>query len=143
MKKIIVVILTFFAISFMAGCGNKQIDSSKKDDAVMNTAKENKQQEISTVDGAIEKLKSSGFSLGEKKETYYHIIGAYDGTKIDLNNDVTLEIYQYKDGQKDAKEKAKETMATADSIIFENNSLLVVVHSRDIELANNLENSLK
>lgn len=142
MKKIVVIISAIFAISFLAGCGNKQTDSFEKNNVIVNVEQNSKKQEVLTVDGAIEKLKSAGFSVGQKTEAYYQTIGAYDGAKIDVN-DTNIEIYQYKEAQKDAKKNAKETMETVDSIIFENDSLLILVHSKDNTFVDDLKNALK
>ncbi|KKP79804.1 MAG: hypothetical protein A2271_02390 [Candidatus Moranbacteria bacterium RIFOXYA12_FULL_35_19] len=142
MKKIVGIVLVIFAISFLTGCENKQTNSSEKNDSIVSVVQEDKKQETQTIDNAIEKLKVAGFSAGQKNEAYYQMIGAYDGTKININ-DINVEIYQYNEAQKDAKKNAKETMETADSIIFENNSLLIVVHSKDTEFIDNLKNALK
>lgn len=142
MKKIVVIISAIFAISFLAGCGNKQANSTEENNAVSNVEQKSKKRESLTVDSAIEKFKTNGFSAGQKRESLYQMIGAYDGAKIDVDK-TTIEIYQYKDAQKEAKAEARKTMETADSIIFESDSLLVVVHSKDVEFANKLKLALE
>ncbi|PJA64735.1 MAG: hypothetical protein CO159_01490 [Candidatus Portnoybacteria bacterium CG_4_9_14_3_um_filter_40_10] len=99
-----------------------------------------------TVDSAIEKLKTNGFVVGDKREVYYQMLGAYDGTKIYVNN-TYIEIYQFTDVQKEAKNKAIEslstTLATADSNYFETSSLVVLVHSGDKGIAESIKTVLE
>lgn len=138
-KKIVIIVFSVFSVGLLSGCGKVTPNVSTDSKSMLS---ENKKQEELTIDTAIEKFKSAGFTLGQKEETYYQMLGAYDGAKIDVDN-FKVEIYQYKDAQKDAKKNAKETLETASSIIFEYSSLLIILHSKDTEFANRLETALK
>jgi uncharacterized lipoprotein NlpE involved in copper resistance len=90
-----------------------------------------------TLDIVIEKLDNQGFKLGEKEETYYQMIGAYDGTKIDVNG-VKIEIYEFLT----AKEEAKELLMSADSTLIEKSNILILIHSKNADFVQSIKNSL-
>lgn len=96
--------------------------------------------QLNSIDDVISKL-SSNFEMGEKEETWYQIIGAYDGTKINVDN-TKIEIYQFKDSQSDAQNSVKESADTVDNIIFEIGNFVILIHSRDNEFAEEIKRTL-
>ena len=95
---------------------------------------------LNSIDEVISKL-SETFEVGEKEETLYQLIGAYDGTKIDVDN-TKIEIYQFKDSQEEAKNSVMESADTVDNIIFEVDNFMILVHSTDEEFAEKIKQSL-
>jgi len=95
---------------------------------------------LNSIDDVISKL-SETFEIGEKEETWYQLIGAYDGTKIDVD-DTKIEIYQFKDSQNEAKNSAMDSADTVDNIIFEVDNFMILVHSTDEEFAERIKQAL-
>jgi hypothetical protein len=122
---------------------SKVINTQSETDVAQKTEeiKSNTKVGFSSIDELLAKL-GQNYKLGEKEETYYQMIGAYDGTKIDVD-EIKIEIYQYKDSQKEAMISAQDSMDTADNQIFVvDENFLILVHSKDTEFFNNLNNIL-
>ena len=97
---------------------------------------------LSSIDDVLTKL-SETFEVGEKEETYYQMIGAYDGTKVDVDG-TKIEIYQYKDSQREAMTSAQDTLDTADNQIFiVDDAFLILVHSTNSDFLEGIKQSLK
>ena len=97
--------------------------------------------QLNSINEVISKL-SNSFEMGEKEETWYQMIGAYDGTKINVDN-TKIEIYQFKDSQGDAQNSIKESADTTDNIIFDLGNFVILIHSRDNEFAEEIKQALK
>ncbi len=162
MKKSLLLVGIFLIIGlFLTGCATntqttatnqntEKVDNSNTLNTQENTdntqiVEENNQNaekiKFTSIDNLLDNLRTN-FELGEKEETYYQMIGAYDGTKIDVDQ-TKIEIYQYKDSQREAMISAQDTMDTADNQIFiiEDN-YLILVHSIDSEFSDNLKDAL-
>ena len=136
MKKITFVILIL--VIFLVGSSqkNNQNNENLNDNEIKTDKKE-----ISSIDELLLNLENN-FELGEKKETYYQMIGAYDGTKIDVDG-IKIEIYQYKDSQKNAMESAKDAADTVDNQVFVlKDNFLILIHSKDTDFSNKLKQSV-
>ena len=95
---------------------------------------------LDSIDDVIKKL-SNNFEMGEKEEAWYQMIGAYDGTKIDVDN-TKIEIYQFKDSQGDVQDSIKESADTANNIIFDIDNFVILIHSKDNEFAEEIKQAL-
>ena len=93
-----VLFILLFGLLFISGCVESSIESDyadgyKEENPTSQEPTQPTDTEL-TIDTAIEKMKSVGYSVSEKREVYYQLIMAYDGTKVDVDN-ITVEIYQY------------------------------------------------
>ena len=157
-KSLIIIGIVLIVCLFLAGCTqnnpaetNTNIENNQpltetqgNNQHIQNPDKvEPKPEEskITSIDDLLSKLENH-FELGEKEETYYQMIGAYDGTKINVD-DTKVEIYQYKDSQKEAMTSAQDTGDTADNQIFiVEDNFLILVHSKDQEFSNKIKEAV-
>ena len=77
------------------GCGDKEeatsqtsIQTEAKEETTTKNKSENK------IDKFIKALKDKGFTVGEKLDCWYQMIGANDGCKFEVNGE-RIEIYYY------------------------------------------------
>ena len=158
MKQILYVVLILSISLFLVGCSADYIESAQQPyygdlytnntdiDADINQNADNQVQspteiQFISIDSLLNRL-DMHFELGEKEEAYYQMIGAYDGTKIDVDN-TKIEVYQYKESQKDSMKSAQDMMDTADNQIFiVDDTFLILVHTRDSEISNEIKIAL-
>lgn len=67
--------------------------------------------------------------LSDEDKPYYQILGAFDGLKVTVDDNYRLEIYIFKNNQ--ALALAQENLGTADSLLWELDDLLFLLHTTD------------
>ncbi|MDQ0896417.1 MULTISPECIES: stalk domain-containing protein [unclassified Paenibacillus] len=93
-------------------------DNEKKNPTNVNTT--TKTNEINKIDVVLKAFRDDGFTVGEKEEQFYQLIGAVDGVGVNING-IGIELYLY--DSKDI-EKVEEEMLN-ESAILNGNVMLV------------------
>ena len=133
--------ILLFGLLFISGCVESSIESDyadgyKEENPTSQEPTQPTDTEL-TIDTAIEKMKSVGYSVSEKREVSYQLIRAYDGTKVDIDN-ITVGIYQYLDINQEIKLQTMKQLKTVDNNLFEVGPLLFLVHSTNISFSRDL-----
>ena len=92
--------------------------------AVVDTEQQAANAPVNTAEGAIDKLKAAGLSVGDDEGAFYQMIGATSGVKVDINGS-TVEIYGFDDNA--ALESAKSSLEGSQKI----SEVLVLIHDND------------
>lgn len=139
MKKILMIILF---LTLFTACSTQQNteNSVEVEENTMNVNEVNLEEEIKNEDvevvneiniDSIEGLKSlisEEYELGNESETYFQMIQAIDGTKVDVNG-INIEIYEYSNNED--LETYKDSLSNEENYIFSKNNFLILIHSQD------------
>jgi len=144
MKKIIIIVLALIVIAGAAILVISKDDTKESNGSQTSTqaAEQPKEQKvtITTVEQAETKLKESGVVLGEKSDAYYQVIGARDGAKYGSGEPTALEVYVFNtDSQAN---DAKTQVQTEDNTIVVGGNVLVLIHSKNQTVAQNVQAAL-
>lgn len=106
---------------------NQTTQTTNKTDTTTKPVEQPKT-EVSTIDGAIAKLKKAGLTVSEKQGAYFQVVGAKNGDKVDVDG-TNVEMYEFSTEQK-AKEAVTQ-LKSDDNTTYAKNTFVVLIHSTD------------
>lgn len=108
MKKLLIIIMIGTMVG-LVGCGEKvsdDLDNGK----VVESNEANKEE--ATLQGFKELLESEGYTI-EENEVLFQLVGAIDGYKLKISENIKLEIYDF--NMKNLNDIAKENIKTIEN----------------------------
>jgi hypothetical protein len=94
-----------------------------------------------SIDELLEDMASS-FTVGQREETYYQMVGAYDGTKVDVDG-IKVEIYQYKENQEELIYQTVDSFDTVDNRVISYGNFIILTHSPDIAFMDSIIDEIR
>lgn len=108
MKKVLITIMIATMVG-LVGCGEKTVGDSNNGKVVEDNGTN---KEEATLQGFKEFLENKGYSI-EENEVLFQLVGAIDGYKLKISEDIKLEIYDF--NMKNLNDIAKENIKTIEN----------------------------